>query len=169
VRETSAEAYHSLEESGVLSVGRWEVYQDVFHNGPTTSGESLNRLNTKTSIPSQKRARFTELRAMGLLKEIGVRACAVTGFRAIEWDVTERADPLPLPKKKSAKACLKEAEARIEALESLLEAKEVACSGCAALGRFKPIPRDVMTRLLNAEDELKSMNCRDCGIQLRNP
>ena len=170
VRSTSAEAYHSLEESGVLSAGRWEVYQDVFHNGPTTSGEFFARLATKSAIPSQKRARFTELREMGLFKECGVRKCNVTGFSAIEWDVTERVSPLARPKRKSLKSQLKVANERIAELEELLATAvadaPLACPGCASTGKLKRTPPEVIERLMNPTDKLKIIRCSDCGVAL---
>jgi hypothetical protein len=167
VRQTSILAYDALKRSGKLSAGRWEVYHDVFHNGPTTSGEFFARAAQTTTIPSQKRARFTELRDMGLFVEADVRPCKITGNRAIAWDVTGRSSPLALPKRKSYKAKLADAEDRIAELESALAASDarpptVSCPGCAAQSRAKVLPQGI----LDAINAGKSTSCKDCGLRM---
>ena len=92
-RETSIEAYEKILKEGLISPRRWEVYATVYNNGPMTSGEAFFIINkTKTStnlILSQSRARFTELRDMGLLKELGTKNCSITKNKVILWDVTK--------------------------------------------------------------------------------
>lgn len=97
-RDTSQEAYWHLRDSGQLSKRRFEVYSQVFHFGPGTSAEILHyKLQDKPqSTLNQSRARFTELRDMGLLKEQGDKVCSITGRRAIVWDVTSQKHPKPL-------------------------------------------------------------------------
>lgn len=90
VRETSIEAYRQIEQEGLLSKMRWLAYKTVFHHGPMTSAEACAALNQndKSQAPSQLRARFTELRKMGVLKEVGKKPCSITRRKAILWDVT---------------------------------------------------------------------------------
>jgi hypothetical protein len=49
---------------------------------------------------SQLRARFTELRELGVLNEVGERLCKVSGRMCIVWDVTDALPISDLPKKK---------------------------------------------------------------------
>lgn len=53
-----------------------------------------NRLNGR-NVLSQSRARFTELRNLGVIYEKGIKQCSVTGRNAIEWELTNK-----LPKNK---------------------------------------------------------------------
>lgn len=112
IRTTSIEVYKFLEENGTLSAKRWEVYATVYNNGPMTSAEAFAKINEGKSIKSltQSRARFTELRGMGLLKETGERECTITGHTVIEWDVT---DQLPLK--------LEKAETRASKTEKIIK------------------------------------------------
>ncbi len=112
IRTTSIEVYKFLEENGTLSAKRWEVYATVYNNGPMTSAEAFAKINEGKSIKSltQSRARFTELRGMGLLKETGERKCNITGHIVIEWDVT---DQLPLK--------LEKAETRASKTEKIIK------------------------------------------------
>jgi len=102
IRETSIEAYKNLVLSGLLSERRREVYQTVYKFGPMTSGEAFSYINRNRPIGNltQSRARFTELREMGLLKEMGTRICSVSGMTTILWDVTSRVSPITIPKNK---------------------------------------------------------------------
>jgi len=106
VRTTSIEVYKQLEASGELSAKRWEVYATVYNHGPMTSAEAFAKLNAGKNLKSltQSRARFTELRGMQLLKEVGERECKITGYKVILWDVT---DQLPLKLEKAETRALK--------------------------------------------------------------
>jgi hypothetical protein len=57
----------------------------------------IGKLNS-TNVLSQSRARFTELRELGVIYEKGIKKCSVTGRNVIEWDLTDR---LPIIIKKS--------------------------------------------------------------------
>lgn len=105
VRETSAQAYKEIKENGLLSVKRMEVYETIYLNGKMTSAEAymvMNRDKPKSSLISQSRARFTELRDMGCLSECGTKTCSVTSKKAIVWEVTNNL-PKDLPKTLSSK------------------------------------------------------------------
>ncbi len=99
-RDTSREAYFKLRDSGVLSERRWEVYELVYLHGPATSAELLERRIRGMRALTQSRARFTELRDMGLLRELEPRTCKVTGHRAIVWEVTDESEPRPIKRDK---------------------------------------------------------------------
>lgn len=91
-RDTSILAYHKIKENGLLSQRRRQVYETVFNYGPMTSAEAFKIINQNSPIKNitQSRARFTELRSMGVFKEIGQKICSVTGHTAINWDVTSQ-------------------------------------------------------------------------------
>lgn len=91
-RETSIDVYRQIEAEGLLSKMNFEVYSTVFHHGPMTSGEAFYEMNRGRPMKAltQTRARFTDLRNAGALKELGTRSCKITGRTAIVWDVTAR-------------------------------------------------------------------------------
>lgn len=130
VRETSEEAFRYLIESGILSEQRARTYTALYRRGPGTSAEIIMTMlaGVKVRTLTQNRARFTELRDMGLARELGTVTCQVTGRRAILWDVTGRVEPLPLARRtKPTRSQLLEEVAQIagEALVLLQEASEV--------------------------------------------
>lgn len=88
IRKTSIEVYHQIKEEGLLSKRRMEVFKAITECAPCTSAEAMATIITKSNVLSQSRARFTELRNMGVIKELGERKCKITGRKVIEWDVT---------------------------------------------------------------------------------
>lgn len=91
VRATSIETYRQISESGLLSQRRLEVYKAICKCEPCTSGEAIKYMSEhgiQHSHIAQSRGRFTELRDLGVIKEVGVRACAVSGRKCIVWEVT---------------------------------------------------------------------------------
>lgn len=90
-RQTSIEAYHMISSSGLLSTMRKKVCKAIAYNAPCTSGEAFKWMldNGEYSNPlSQSRARVTELRDLGVVREIGTRPCNVSGHNAIVWELT---------------------------------------------------------------------------------
>jgi len=105
IRQTSIDVYNEIKSKGLLSQKRMEIYNIVYHNGPMTSAEAFKIINQdkpKSNVLNQSRARFTELRDMGCLVELGTKTCGVTGNTVIEWDVTDGL-PKDLPKQKTKK------------------------------------------------------------------
>jgi hypothetical protein len=98
VRSTSMAAYDYLVTNEILPERRREVYELLYLHGPGTSAEIIQHqlVGREIRALTQSRARFTELRDMGLIRELGEVTCRVTGHEAILWDVTERVNPLPL-------------------------------------------------------------------------
>lgn len=101
-RQTSIEAFREIQANGLLSQRRFEVYSVVYHHGPMTSAEAFKILNDQSPVKNltQSRARFTELREIGVFQEVGMRKCSVTGHKAIVWDVT---DNIPVKMEKPIK------------------------------------------------------------------
>lgn len=89
IRETSIRVYNQIKSEGLLSKMRLRVYEAILNNAPCTSGEALSSMLKSDNVLSQSRARFTELRDRGVIKEIGQRSCNITGRRAIIWDLTD--------------------------------------------------------------------------------
>jgi len=100
VRSTSARVYHQLEAEGELEKSRGRVYQLLYWHGPLTSKEVMEELAARDgyrTVP-QTRARFTELREMGAICEVGETVCSISGKDVILWDVTDQ-NPHPLPRR----------------------------------------------------------------------
>jgi hypothetical protein len=97
IRRTSIAAYSAIRDSPIIGRIQWRIYAHLYHHGPKTSGEVYRSLRPPHKTPSQIRARFTELRELGVLREVGERSCRITGRRCILWDVTNN---LPKQKKK---------------------------------------------------------------------
>lgn len=127
IRNTSIDVYNKIKDNGLLSKRRLEVYDVVFNNGPLTSAEAFHiMVNTQVTpgafIP-QLRARFTELREMGCLSELGTKKCTVSGNESILWDVTCDL-PRYLPKVLSKKEKKKAIRAEIEKLGRRVDLSE---------------------------------------------
>jgi hypothetical protein len=105
VRQTSIDTFYQIKEEGLLSRVRFLIYSELFQHGPLTAQEMFKRL----SLESNQSGRFTELRDLGVICEVGQRACRITGRYVIEWDVTSN---LPVPPKKKT---------RTEKLEAALQ------------------------------------------------
>lgn len=90
-RETSIEAYAYVQKCGYIGEKQREIYNALYGNGPMTSAETyaviLKFKKGRTAITST-RSRFTELRDMGAIQELGYRKCTITGRKAIVWAVT---------------------------------------------------------------------------------
>jgi hypothetical protein len=101
-RQTSIEVYREIKENGLLSKRRQEVFEVLFKHGPMTSGEAFYIMNVykPDGALTQSRARFTELRNLGVIKENGTKKCNVTGKCAIVWEVTNNV-PKNVPKNKT--------------------------------------------------------------------
>lgn len=96
-RETSRDVYHEIRDSGLLSEMRWRAYDVLYRHCPKdgsglTSAEVFSfeqkENPRKLDVLTQSRARFTELRELGVIKEVGTRPCRITGHKAIAWAPT---------------------------------------------------------------------------------
>lgn len=104
IRQTSIDAYNEIEANGLLSKRRMEVYAVLFKSGPLTANEVFKIFSKNgdaaTCAASNSAARFSELRDCGVICEVQVRKCSVTGMKVIEWDVTPNL-PREVKKKKN--------------------------------------------------------------------
>jgi len=122
-RQTSIDCYNQIKQEGLLTKRRLEVYEAIFKNAPCTSSEAMiNRLNS-SNVLSQSRARFTELRELGVIYEKDVRPCRITGRNVIEWDLTDR---LPVDIKKSNKTKKHRIEDAINSFRVLYKNKNIS-------------------------------------------
>lgn len=117
VRQTSAEAYHTIQANGLLSKRRWEIYDALYRHGPKTGSELFKCLTLYGENPTHSNivTRLGELRDLGVAAEVGKKECEVSGMRVILWDVTDN-----LPKGSIAHAATKR-ELMIQMREHLLE------------------------------------------------
>ena len=100
IRQTSIDCYNKIKSEGLLSKMRLKVYEAILRKAPCTSGEAFATMTTKENQISQSRARFTELRELGVIYEVRNRKCTITSMNVIEWDLTDR---LPLNVKNTNK------------------------------------------------------------------
>lgn len=128
MRQTSIEVFHKIEQNGVLSKRRMEVYSILFQNGPLTATECWeivkdNRNEGKTH-QNGITPRFSELLRMNAIYIVEERPCTITGEKCISWDVTNGL-PISLEKKKSKDQIIKELRQEIESLKSLLKHQQL--------------------------------------------
>lgn len=119
-RQTSAKAYRTIRDNGLLSRVRFRIYRTLFREGPMTATECLTSLDKKLKAAGMRgvsfntHSRFSELRAMGVVHETGKRTCRITGHECIEWDVTSGLPVKPrrlvTPSKKTMRMVARELE-----------------------------------------------------------
>lgn len=115
-RETSFEAYRHLVNGGRLSEAQANVYSELYAHGPMTAQELVRAMRYQHA-----EKRLSELRRLGVVKELAPRECNVTGRRALVWDVTRLVEPLEVPRPQGGlKARVAQLEARVRELEQQL-------------------------------------------------
>ena len=125
-RQTSIDCYNEIKKEGLLKNRRLEVFEAIYQAAPCTSAEAymiMNKDKPKSNLISQSRARFTELRELGVIYEKGIKKCTVTGRNVIEWDLT---DKLPIKIKISANQKKDRVNNVINAFRKLYKNKETA-------------------------------------------
>jgi hypothetical protein len=122
-RQTSIDCYNQIKEQGLLSNMRFKVYEAILRKAPCTSGEAFATMTTKENQISQSRARFTELRELGVIYEKGEKQCSITGRNVIEWDLTDR---LPVNIKNSAKTKKQRLDDALNSLRELYKNKDIS-------------------------------------------
>lgn len=115
-RQTSIDCYNQIKEEGLLSKMRFKVYESILTNAPCTSAEVLSTMLSKNSAITSSRARFTELRELGVIYEVRNRKCTITGRTSIEWDLTDR---LPINIKKTNKTKKQKKDVALKSLRNL--------------------------------------------------
>ena len=122
-RQTSIDCYNEIKEQGLLSNMRFKVYEAILRKAPCTSGEAFATMTTKENQISQSRARFTELRELGVIYEKGEKQCSITGRNVIEWDLTDR---LPVNVKSSNKTKQQKKNLALKSLRELYKNKDIS-------------------------------------------
>lgn len=122
-RQTSIDCYNKIKQEGLLSNMRFKVYEAILRKAPCTSGEAFAIMTTKENQISQSRARFTELRDLGVIYEKGEKKCSITGRNVIEWDLTDR---LPVNLKKTNKTKKHRADEALNSLRELYKNKNTS-------------------------------------------
>jgi len=90
-RQTSKDAYKAIVIDGGLNGMQAETYGILYDFGPMTQAMAVKIWRKRTgSESSAPQKRFQELKKMGVIQEVGVEACAVSGRKVIWWDVTAR-------------------------------------------------------------------------------
>ena len=102
---------------------RFKVYEGILKNAPCTSAEVLSTLLSKNSAITSSRARFTELRELGVIYEVQNRKCNITGRTSIEWDLTDR---LPVDFKNSNKTKQQKKNDALNSLRELYKNKDIS-------------------------------------------
>lgn len=99
MRQTSIQCYHQIKQEGLLSKRRIQVLESLLAIGPCTAGELERHINKNFNVRGGWK-QLSILRDQGVVKELGTRACGVTGRNVIEWDMTGN---LPVKPKKTKK------------------------------------------------------------------
>lgn len=107
MRQTSIEAYRKIKEEGLLSKARLDVYKALYECGPATAMEIFNFMAQRrgNKVAANVYARLSELRSVGVVRELGTVNCSTTKMNVIQWDVTNKL-PIKLDKKKHKQKCL---------------------------------------------------------------
>jgi hypothetical protein len=121
-RQTSIDCYNQIKSEGLLSKMRLKVYEAILRKAPCTSGEAFATMTTKENQISQSRARFTELRELGVIYEVRNRKCTITGMNVIEWDLT---DKLPIKVKNTNKTKKQRIDEALKSLRILYKNKDL--------------------------------------------
>ena len=86
MRDTSEAAFAHIKNSGLLSRMRWAVYEHLFKHGPLTGTELNEQMREFGRGHCHKR--LSELKRVGVVREVEKRACSITGRVVYAWDVT---------------------------------------------------------------------------------
>ena len=92
-RQTSIDCYYEIKNEGLLNNMRLQYFEAIFNNAPCTSGEAYKAMKMGKTVGKGERlerSRFTELRNMGVIKEVGTRRCNESGRSSIVWDLTDK-------------------------------------------------------------------------------
>lgn len=122
IRQTSIDCYNEIKNSNLLAKRRFETFDAIFKSAPCTRQEALEHTNPFNAL-SLSAARFTELRRLGVIYEVRVRECKVTGRNVIEWDLTDR---LPVTVKNTNKTKKQKVNDALNLLRLLYKNKDTS-------------------------------------------
>lgn len=92
-RDTSRASFDRLVAEGQLKGKQMHIMQVLLSMDAATSGEVLDQFGGIRNVNAW-RGRFTELQQRGLIREVAVRACKISGRECIVWAPTGRDKPL---------------------------------------------------------------------------
>lgn len=92
-RDTSRASYDRLVAEGSLKGKQQAIMAVLIDLGTATSGEALLKIPGVRNVNAW-RGRFTELQQRGLIREVAVRPCRISGRECIVWAPTGRDKPL---------------------------------------------------------------------------
>ena len=122
-RETSILAFEQAKASGLVGRRHLQLLHIVAVHGPMTANEAFNVLKDQMGsdfrFDSNTRARFTEMRDLGVIEEAPARECKITGRECIVWKLTGRA-PVKV-QRKTARQRIAELEDQIVLLRREIE------------------------------------------------
>ena len=150
-RETSIKAYREALASGLISNRRAEILKVIAEHGPITSMEVFKIIDDANpeklvKVGRYNRGRFSELRDMGVIAEVGVRKDKITGFEVTVYDMTGR---LPVKLEKTSKL----SRSAKEAVERLVRHMSKWCDERRNASDWTTLGH-VMWELRSAADEL---------------
>lgn len=91
VRQTSIDAYNFIVETGGLSKKKARVYDNLYCYGPCTVNEMWQQMNGRSAVVQTNiHSTITQLVGHGVVLELGVRKCRVTGVRATVYDCNDK-------------------------------------------------------------------------------
>jgi hypothetical protein len=116
-RQTSIDCYNQIKTEGLIQKQQLAIYSALFKLGkPSTAREVYASMN----VLKQESTRFSELRKLGIIYEVGSRKCGITGRNAIEWDLTDR---LPIKTKRADNTKKQRVKNAINALHELYKCR----------------------------------------------
>jgi hypothetical protein len=90
-RETSVRAFYNAVDTGVIRTRREQVWIALQDLGVATASEVFEHLKVQRHFAirydSNTSARMTELRDLGVIREIGTRPCRITKQICITWTI----------------------------------------------------------------------------------
>lgn len=105
----SVDAYEEIIARGLLGRRQLQVYAGLKKHGPCTAGELYQMLKDNRQFDmaanSNIHTRLGELRDKGCAKELGSRACKVTGKKSTIWEITNGVPAKKLVIKRQKKTC----------------------------------------------------------------
>ena len=120
IRKTSIVAYREIQDNGLLSKRRWQTYDDLFHNGPSTSRDCEDRLGDRNV-------------EWGVAEKVGEVTCSKTGHQVTLWDVNAN-----LPRKPSGGAVVNPSRPPADDLDMVIALLRGECQKIINAGNTLP-------------------------------
>ena len=88
-RRTSIDVYHAIEREGLLGRLQLLVYRTLFQvSKPMTQMEVVREIGNPNITDHGITPRFSELKRMGAIADIGTKTCLVSGRETTAWVIT---------------------------------------------------------------------------------